>query len=213
MRRNKYRDMYKMLSSAITPRPIAFVSTVASDGVRNLAPFSFFNMVAFLPPLVSISMTLSPQRPKDTRENILATKEFVLNLISEPFAEAANATSVEAPAEVDEWIVSGLTEEPSTTVKPGRVRESAVSLECELYSYQDIYPDGADVPSTTIILGKVKVAHVRNAVLQADGLQLDPAKLRVISRLGGSTYARVGEGFDIARPSWKEVKKEMGDKL
>ncbi|VDB96176.1 unnamed protein product [Peniophora sp. CBMAI 1063] len=212
-------DMYKMLSSAITPRPIAFVSTISSDGIRNLAPFSFFQMVSFKPPLVMVSCTLSPRRPKDTRENILNTNEFVVNLISEPFVEAANSTSVEAPAEIDEWLVSGLTGEPSEQVMPERVREAAVSLECTLYSYQDIYSDETDksapdaAPTTTMMIGRIEKAHVRNSVLQPDGLQVDPAKLRVVSRLGGNTYARVTQGFDVARPSWRDVKKEIGDKL
>ncbi|KAI0028384.1 hypothetical protein K488DRAFT_89787 [Vararia minispora EC-137] len=206
-------DMYRLLSSAITPRPIAFVSTVAPDGVRNLAPLSFFQMVAFKPPLVMISCTIPRNRPKDTRENILSTKEFVLNLISEPFIEAANSCSVEAPAYVDEWIVSGLKGMPSVQVKPERVQDSAVSLECTYYSHQDIIPDGEENPSTTIIIGRVQLAHVRNSVLQPDGLQADPTKLRILSRLGGDTYARVSEGFDIPRPSWKEVKEKIGDKL
>ncbi|KZV69546.1 hypothetical protein PENSPDRAFT_652294 [Peniophora sp. CONT] len=212
-------DMYKMLSSAITPRPIAFVSTISADGVRNLAPFSFFQMVSFKPPLLMVSCTLSPRRPKDTRENILNTNEFVVNLISEPFVEAANSTSVEAPAEIDEWLVSGLTGEPSVQVMPERVKEAAVSLECTLYSYQDIYSDETDkstpdaAPTTTMMIGRIEKAHVRNSVLQPDGLQVDPAKLRVVSRLGGNTYARVTQGFDVARPSWRDVKKEIGDKL
>ncbi|KAI0268681.1 hypothetical protein BC834DRAFT_821058 [Gloeopeniophorella convolvens] len=203
-------DIYKMLSSAIIPRPIAFVSTLSAENSPNLAPFRYG--VAYDPPVVSISFTLSPGRPKDTRDNILATREFVVNLISEPYVEAANATSVEAPSDVSEWEVSGLSQEPSLHVKPARVKESAVSLECELFNFQDIFPDGATTPSTTLVLSRVKCAHVRHSVLQSDGLRIDPSKLRVVSRLGGLTYARVGEGFNLKRPAWNDVKQALEDR-
>jgi len=130
-----------------------------------------------------------------------------VNLISEPFAEAANETSVEAPPDVSEWDISGLTQEPSLHVKPARVRESAVSMECELFQSQDIFPDGATLPSATLVLGRVKYVHVRNAVLRSNGLSADPAKLRPISRISGMTYARLGEGFDLKRPEWSDVKQ------
>ncbi|KAJ8696771.1 hypothetical protein PTI98_006612 [Pleurotus ostreatus] len=103
------KNGYKVLTSAIIPRPIAFVSSVSAEGAPNLAPFSYFSMVSHNPPLLSISFSLSPRRPKDTRENILSTKKFTVNIISDDFIEAANSTSVEAPADVDEWLISGLT--------------------------------------------------------------------------------------------------------
>jgi len=125
-------DATQILNSTVVPRPIAFVSTLSAENKPNLAPFSFFQVVAYHPPIVSVSFRLSPRIPKNTRDNILATKEFVVNLISEPFIEAANETSVEAPADVSEWDISGLTQEPSVHVKPARVKESAVSLECDV---------------------------------------------------------------------------------
>ncbi|KAI5115004.1 hypothetical protein M0805_005286, partial [Coniferiporia weirii] len=189
-------DMYRFLTSAITPRPIAFVSTLSASGEPNLAPFSYFSMVSHNPPMLSVSFTLSAARPKDTRENIKATKEFVVNIISEPFVEAASATSIEAPADIDEWAVSGLTPTPSDIVKPPRVRESAVSLECELYHFLDIpAPDAPDgPPANTLVVGRIRRVHVRRAVLAAapdaepgtdtDSVQVDPARLRAVSRLG-----------------------------
>jgi flavin reductase (DIM6/NTAB) family NADH-FMN oxidoreductase RutF len=200
-------DATQMLNSTVVPRPIAFVSTLSAENKPNLAPFSFFQVVAYHPPIISVSFRLSPRLPKNTRDNILATKQFVVNLISEPFAEAANETSVEAPADVSEWDISGLTQEPSVHVKPARVKESAVSLECELFQSQDIFPDGATVPSATLVLGRVKYMHVRHSVLRSDGLRADPAKLRAISRLGSTTYGRVSEGFDLKKPEWDEVKQ------
>ncbi|KAH9961373.1 hypothetical protein BC827DRAFT_1342240 [Russula dissimulans] len=206
MAQTSAQDATQILNSTVVPRPIAFVSTLSAENNPNLAPFSFFQVVAYNPPIISVSFRLSPRQPKDTRNNILATKEFVVNLISEPFAEAANATSVEAPADVSEWDISGLTQEPSLHVKPARVKESAVSLECELFQSQDIYPDGATVPSATLVLGRVKYVHIRNSVLRPDGLRADPAKLRPISRISGVTYARLGEGFDLKRPEWSDIK-------
>ncbi|KAH9485452.1 hypothetical protein JR316_0002360 [Psilocybe cubensis] len=186
------KDSYRTLVSAIVPRPIALVSTQAKDGnVPNLAPFS-----------------LSPRRPKDTRNNILATREFTISIISEGFAEAANSTSVESPADTDEWLISGLTKENSDIVKPPFVRESAVAMECELYSFQDISVPGSEVPTVTVVLGLIKKLHVREAVLCEDGITVDPAKLRPVARLGGTTYGRLLEGFDLPRPSWRELRDE-----
>ncbi|KAF8210356.1 hypothetical protein K438DRAFT_1711027 [Mycena galopus ATCC 62051] len=183
------RETYKLLTSAIIPRPIALVSSLSADGVPNLAPFSYFSMVGHVPPLVSVSFSLSPKVPKHTRDNIMATKEFTVNIVSEAMAEAANATAVDAP--VDEWILSGLTMSPSTLVKPACVLESAVSLECELYFLKDLSPPNSERITTTVVLGLIKKAHVHESVLDARGTGVDPAKLRPISRLGSKTYARV----------------------
>ncbi|KAF7376216.1 Flavoprotein oxygenase [Mycena sanguinolenta] len=200
------KDTYKILTSAIIPRPIALVSSLAADGVPNLAPFSYFSMVGHNPPLLSVSFSLSQTRSKHTRENISATKEFTVNIVSEAFAEAANCTSAEADADADEFILSGLTTTPSTFVKPACVLESAVSLECQLYFLKDLSPPDSELVTTTLVLGLIKKAHVHESVLDADGATVDPAKLRAISRLGGLTYARMLEGFDIPRPSWKKAR-------
>ncbi|KXN85375.1 hypothetical protein AN958_11475 [Leucoagaricus sp. SymC.cos] len=156
--------------------------------------------------MLSVSFALSQRRPKDSRENILETKQFTVNIISESFIEAANSTSVESPADMNEWLLSGLTPAPSVLVKPPIVEESAVSMECELYSYQNI-PDLPSVaPTATLVLGLIKRVHVREAFLGKDGLTLDPAELRPVARLGGVSYARMLEGFDLPKPSWKATK-------
>ncbi|KAK0195499.1 flavoprotein oxygenase [Armillaria mellea] len=171
------RDVYKLLTSAIVPRPIALTSSLSSDGVPNLAPFSYFSMVSSNPPM--------PQ-----------------HFVYQAFVEAANITSVEA-SEVDEWIVSGLTMEPS--VKPARVKESAFSMECELHSYQDITPVGATEPTVTVVLGLIRHCHAMESVLDSDGARVDSDKLQVVARMGGDTYSTVVEGFDVARPKWKDL--------
>ncbi|SJK97592.1 uncharacterized protein ARMOST_00845 [Armillaria ostoyae] len=201
------RDVYKLLTSAIVPRPIALTSSLSPDGVPNLAPFSYFSMVSSNPPMLSISFSLSSRRKKDTRENVLATKEFTVSMISQAFVEAANITSVEA-SEVDEWVLSGLTMEPSTQVKPARVKESAFSMECE-----DITPVGATEPTVTVVLGLIRHAHAMESVLDSDGDRVDPDKLQVVARMGGDTYSKVVEGFDVARPKWKDLQPVYSDLL
>ncbi|THH09456.1 hypothetical protein EW145_g2010 [Phellinidium pouzarii] len=198
-------DVYRLLTSAITPRPVAFVSTLSASGEPNLAPFSYFSMVSHNPPLVSISCTLPSNRPKDTRENIKETKEFVVNIISEAFVDAASSTSIEAPADIDEWAVSGLTSMPSLR---------------QLYHFLDItLPElPSSGPTGSLILGRIRRAHIRRAVLtkntvapgsETDSVVVDPALLRPIARLGGDTFARLGTGFDIARPSWRALEGEV----
>ncbi|KAK0504680.1 hypothetical protein EDD18DRAFT_308478 [Armillaria luteobubalina] len=206
------RDVYRLLTSAIVPRPIALTSSLSPDGIPNLAPFSYFSMVSSNPPMLSISFSLSSRRKKDTRENVLATKEFTVNIISQAFVEAANITSVEA-SEVDEWILSGLTMEPSTLVKPARVKESAFSMECELHSYQDITPAGAAEPTVTVVLGLIRHAHAMESVLDSDGARVDPDKLQAVARMGGETYSKVVEWFDVPRPKWKDLQAVYSDLL
>ncbi|KAJ7178503.1 hypothetical protein C8R43DRAFT_973569 [Mycena crocata] len=198
---------YALLTSAIVPRPIALVSTLSADGVPNLAPFSYFSMVGHIPPLISVSFSLSQNRSKHTRENISANKQFTVNIISEAFAEAANSTAAEAPASVDEWVLSGLTMTPSTVVRPACVMESAVSLECQLYFLKDLSPPGSELVTTTLVIGLIKKAHIHESVLTVDGSSVDPRKLRPIARLGGTTYSRVLEGFDLERTSWKTARE------
>ncbi|KAI0093389.1 hypothetical protein BDY19DRAFT_923490 [Irpex rosettiformis] len=210
------KETYQLLTSAVVPRPIAFVASQSAGGVPNLAPMSYFNAVSANPPLLSISLTLSPRRPKNTRENILNTRQFTVNIISDTFVEAANACSVEAPAEIDEWIVSGLTPEPSESILVPRVQESAVSFECELYKHIDITALDSDKPTNTLILGLIKQVHVRKAVLSQTEDTVDAAKLRPVARLGGNTYVRLGDTFELGRPSWRawqdKVKKMHEEK-
>ncbi|KAF8609058.1 flavoprotein oxygenase [Ceratobasidium sp. AG-I] len=206
------KDIYRLMISGITPRPVAFVSSLAANGTANLAPFSYFSMVCHNPPIVSVSFTHSPTRRKDTSINIRETKEFTVNIISEPFVEGANWTSTDAPFGTEEWVGSGLTKVESSFVKPARVGESGFSMECELYSAQDISPPGSEIVTGTIILGLVKAIHVRKDVWLNDGKgigMVDPVKFRAIGRMGGLTYARIGEAFEIPRPAWDEIEAEV----
>ncbi|KIY73132.1 hypothetical protein CYLTODRAFT_387638 [Cylindrobasidium torrendii FP15055 ss-10] len=203
------RDVYRLLTSAVVPRPIALVSTLSEDGTPNLAPFSYFSMISSNPPMLSVSFSLPPKRKKDTRENILFTKEFSVNLVHQAYVEAVNAAAVES-SEPNEWLLSGLTMEPSVAIKAPCVKESVVCLECELHSHQDIAPDADSAPTTTLVLGRIKHVHVREFSLNEDGVTLNPEKLSVVSRLGGLLYAKVSgsDVFEVPRTVWKDIKQD-----
>ena len=130
------RDIYRLLTGVIVPRPIAFVSTVSRDGIRNLAPFSFFTAISANPPVICFSPMVRNRQAsqKDTLHNIEATREFVVNIVSESIAEQMNRTSADYPPEVDEFIEAGLTPLASDLVAPPRVGESLVSMECTLHT-------------------------------------------------------------------------------
>ncbi|KAJ7056203.1 hypothetical protein C8F01DRAFT_1258007 [Mycena amicta] len=202
--------MLAFFISAITPRPIAFVSSIAANGQENLAPFSWFNQVCTDPPVISISFATVP-RHKDTGTNIRETRGFTVNLVSEPWAVQANCCAIDAPPEVNEWTLSGLTKEPSISVAPARVKESAVSMECELLQHIEVKHPSGEVAANHI-LATIKYIHIRNAVLTERGT-VDPAKLRAVGRMGDISYAKVGNGFRTARPLWAEVKEDCEAKF
>jgi flavin reductase (DIM6/NTAB) family NADH-FMN oxidoreductase RutF len=175
------------------PRPIAFVSTLSADGVYNLAPFSFFNAVCAEPPVVSFCPTVRVP-PKDTLANIQATKEFVINIVSEEIAEQMNVCAGEYSTEVDEFGLSGLTPIPSDIVRPPRVLESHVNMECRMIQVIEVstLPRGGN-----LVLGEVVRFHVDDAVVTNSGI--DPDKLRAIGRMSGSSYVRTRDRFDLIR--------------
>jgi len=205
-------ELYKLMIGGIVPRPIAFCSTISEDGIYNLAPFSYFQACGHSPPL--ITLTCSASKPivdgegkhKDTLNNIRATKEFVVNIISEPFAEASNFTAVNAPPEINEWDLAGLTPIPSETIKPPRVGESAFSMECTVHAIHDIFSDDEQTRLTaSLVVGRVRRFHVREDLFGPTGA-IDPARLLPIGRLGGITYGRVTDSFEAPRYVWDDVK-------
>ncbi|KIJ59417.1 hypothetical protein HYDPIDRAFT_140660 [Hydnomerulius pinastri MD-312] len=194
--------LYTLMISGIVPRPIAFVSTISEEGIENLAPFSWFNMVTNWPPMVSFSCSNGPSRIKDTTHNVKNSKGgFTVNIISEPFVENANATAIDSPPGFDEWSLSGLTKVPSVHVKASRVKESAFSMECELYQAIDIVHPDTGERTNTLVLAHVKYIHIRNDVLNERGL-VDLTKFKPVARMGDITYARVGDVFRLPRPTW-----------
>jgi len=190
---------YRMLISAIVPRPIAFVSTLASDGQRNLAPFSFFMGVASQPLTLAISVFHRQGVPKDTAANILETGEFVVNASTEELAERVALASGDYARAYDEFALTGLTPAPSQRVRPPRVAESPWSLECRLHRSMVI---GEPPQATHLIVGEVVFAHVRDD-LWAEGM-IDAEKLRPIARLGANLFATLGRVIAIDRPQVDE---------
>lgn len=193
-------DIYKLMIGVIVPRPIAFVSTLDPHGIRNLAPFSYFTGCSTNPPVVCFCTAVRPgPRPhKDTLINIEATGEFVVNVVSEDIAEGMNAASAEAPPEVDEFVLAGLTPVPSELVRPPRVAESRVHMECRLRQIVHV----SDQPGGgSLVLGDVLRFHVQQDLL--DGFRIDQEKLRAIGRMGGPTYTRTRDLFHLPRPVWE----------
>ncbi|GAA6011860.1 hypothetical protein JCM11491_000774 [Sporobolomyces phaffii] len=199
--------LYKMLISAVTPRPIAFVASQDRNGRGNLAPFSYFNMVAHDPPTVMVSFSHpSPTELKGTCENILATKQFTVNLISEHYLEAANYTSIDTPKGQSEWPLSGLTQVGSTTIQVPRVGEAKFSMECELLHSYDIVNDNQE-RTGTVVLGRVRYFHVNDKIIDQESFLVDTKELKPVSRLGGISYARTTEAYELPRPVWKNEKE------
>jgi len=190
-------DIYKLMIGAIVPRPIALVSTVDAANVRNLAPFSYFTACSANPPVVVFCPILrpAPLLAKDTLRNIVATREFVVNIVSEEFAARMNATAAQVPPEVDEFELSGLTPIASELIKPARVAESHVHMECRLRQVVEV----SDQPGGgSLVLGEVLRFHVREDFIES--FRIDPDKLHAVGRMAGSTYTRTTDRFDLERP-------------
>lgn len=183
---------------AIVPRPIAFVSTLSPEGVRNLAPFSFFTGVSANPPVICFCpMRRSGEDPrKDTLRNISITREFVVNVVSEEIAQQMNICSTNFPPEVDEFEASGLTAVASDLVKPPRVAESHIHMECKLYFLVDMSELAG---GGNLVVGEVLRFHIDDRYI--DNFNIDPARLRAIGRMGGgATYTRTTDRFEMPRP-------------
>jgi flavin reductase (DIM6/NTAB) family NADH-FMN oxidoreductase RutF len=190
-------DIYKLMVVSIVPRPIALVSSVDQGNVRNLAPFSYFTACSSNPPVVVFCPIRRPVPPtaKDTLANVLATREFVVNIVSEEFVEHMNATAAQVGPEVDEFELSGLTPIPSDLIKPARVAESHVHMECRLRQTVQV----SDQPGGgTLVLGDVLRFHVRQDFI--DNFRIDPDKLRAVGRMAGTTYVRTMDRFELERP-------------
>ena len=198
-----YRDIYKLMIGAIVPRPIAFVSSISPEGALNLAPFSFFTGVSANPPVICFSPMIrgTDGNRKDTLNNIETTREFVVNIVSEDFAVQMNICSTEFPPEVDEFQQSGLTPISSDLVKAPRVKESKINLECRLLQVLHVSPKPL---GGSLVLGEVLRFHIADELW--DDYRIDPNKLRPIGRMGGPTYTRTTDRFDLVRPKAGEIK-------
>ncbi|KAI9901670.1 hypothetical protein N3K66_003487 [Trichothecium roseum] len=197
---------YRLLISGIAPRPIGFVSTVSKDGeTKNLAPFSYFQVIDHDPPMFIVGFSSRPGRVKDTYRNLKETGECVINTVSEGMMEAVNATSIDAPYGVSEWDVSGLHEAPTTTVRPSRVRESVLSVEgrvVDIKEFSDHQREGMSVAG--MILIKATRFWAREDAVDDEGSHIDLEKLRPVAQLGGISYGRITSTFELPRQRWAD---------
>jgi len=189
------RDFYRLLTSLVVPRPIAWVSTVGADGTPNLAPFSFFNAVSGSPPTLMVSIGQRHGRPKDTLRNIQETGEFAVHIVSENLAQAMNLSSGEYAYEVDEFERSGLDCVACTDIRPPRIASARAAFECRLT--QTVPVQGS---TSTMVLGLVLRVHLGRELLRPNG-QADARLLRPVARLGGNEYAHLGPVFSMERPT------------
>jgi len=203
------RQIYKLMIGIIVPRPIALVSTVDRQGRANLAPFSFFSGVGSNPPTVlfcpavraprspasDIEPAFRPDIRKDTLRNVEETGEFVINVVSEAIAAAANAASAEVPPEVDEFVLAGLAPLASEVVRPLRVAESPAQMECKLLQviYTSREPGGG-----VIVLGEVLRFHLREDLFE--DFRVDPTGLDAVGRMAGNTWVRTRDRIELVRP-------------
>jgi flavin reductase (DIM6/NTAB) family NADH-FMN oxidoreductase RutF len=197
-------ESYKLMTGLIVPRPVALVSTIDANGVPNVAPFSFFCGVGANPPTVLFCPSLRsapkpedarPDDRKDTLRNIEQTGEFVINIVSDDLASAANATASEVGPEVDEFLLAGLTAIPSEAVRAPRVAESPAQFECKL---MQIVFTGQGSGAGVVVLGEIVRFHVHPDLF--DNYRIDAAKLDAVGRMAGNTWVHTRERFELERP-------------
>jgi flavin reductase (DIM6/NTAB) family NADH-FMN oxidoreductase RutF len=188
--------LYKLLTSTIIPRPIGWISTVDENGINNLAPFSYFNMVSSDPPCIMFSTRRDNNKNKDTLNNVLQNGEFVVNLVTLDIVEQMNTTSASVEASIDEFELANLTPIDSVTVKPKRVKESLVHFECE--KIHEHFIDNDSNGGACVVIGKIKTIHIDDSILLENNY-IDLNKYQPIARLAGSNYGALGEIFSVKR--------------
>ena len=187
---------YRLLTSTVVPRPIAFVTTLSKNGIVNAAPFSFFNAVGSNPPVLVLGFEPKPDNSvKDTPTNIIETEEFVINIVDEALATQMNISAGNYEKHQSEIEIANIDVVKSTEVKPPRIQASPVSMECKLFQHTSLAGGGC------IIIGEVVQFHVQDdIIIQQDPLRIDVNKLNPIARLAGPDYARITDQFQIQRP-------------
>ncbi|MEL0111680.1 MAG: flavin reductase family protein [Rickettsiales bacterium] len=195
--KNDHGLPFNPYKSIVVPRPIGWISSLDPDGNANLAPYSQFNNLGYDPPYVMFSASHRPDTgaPKDSVANIIRTREFVCNLATYDLRKAVVKSAENFPPDVDEMEAAGVTKEASQLVKPPRVAESPVHLECRLYTVL-VLPGYAHQNTTHVVVGQVVGVHIRDDALTAEG-KLNVARLRPLARLGYQDYSSVTEIFDL----------------
>lgn len=189
------------INALVAPRPIGWISSLSTEGVRNLAPYSYFNLIASHPPVVMFGSGLV----KDTQRNVEATGEFVCNIVGFDLHEEMNQTSAHLPPEIDEFDFAGLEAAASTLVRPPRVKRALAALECKYVKTVPL-PSATDKPHFfSLIIGLVVGVHIDESVVR-DGI-VDVTKIRPVARLGYMDYSVVNEVFAMGRPEARQSTK------
>ncbi|MBC7523618.1 MAG: flavin reductase family protein [Flavobacterium sp.] len=188
--------LYKLLTGAIIPRPIGWISTIDQNGIHNLAPFSYFNAVGEDPPHVMFSTIRGNNTNKDTLNNILANGQFVVNMVTEDLVEKMNATARPFASDVDEFEIVGLSKIASEKIMPMRVKESLITFECEMvhHYFLENHKNGG----ACVIIGQIVMMHFDDTIL-LDNFKINLENYKPVSRLAGSNYSKIGEIFSLKR--------------
>ncbi len=192
-----FEGFNRVLTGVVVPRPIAFVSSVSADGIVNLAPFSFFNAMAYDPATIVLGISRSAGwKAKDTLANIEATGEFVVSVVVDDIAEAMNSTAAEFPADEDEFEIAGLTAKPSEIVRAPLVAESPVNMECRLNQVVNVGSDN----NHGIVIGEILLMHIRDDII--NGHRINHSLLKPVGRLAGNMYCKTDDVYEMVRPQY-----------
>jgi len=197
----KTSEVQNFLNHAIAPRPICFASTIDSNGNVNLSPFSFFNFFSTNPPIAifSPSRRVRNNTTKHTLQNILEVPEVVINIVDYEMVHQVSLCSCEFPKETDEFIKSGFTKEPSELIKPPRVKESPIQMECKVMEVKHLGTEGG---AGNLIICEILMMHINEAILGKNGM-IDQQKINHVARLGGNWYAKISPEnlFEVEKPN------------
>ena len=190
------------LNALVFPRPIGWISSISKTGIVNLAPYSFFNAISYVPPQVMFAATSNHQGGglKDTVANILSTKEFVVNLAIKKLKNHVNQSSIDAPHNVDEFKLCNLKKKKSNIVKPPLIAESPINLECRFLKKIDLKTLYKNKNQNKMIIGEVIGVHIENRFIKNG--KIDSLAMRAISRMGYNEYSIVDSIFLMKRPKW-----------
>jgi flavin reductase (DIM6/NTAB) family NADH-FMN oxidoreductase RutF len=191
------KDNYKLLIGSIIPRPIAFVTTLSATGVLNAAPYSYFNIVAANPPMISISVQRKNGEQKDTSRNAIESGAFVVHISDESYIEQINITAASLPSEESEVTLAELTPIASEKINVPGIAEARIRMECVLEQAIPLGGAGGS-PACDLLIGRIVCFHIDEALYENG--RIDPVALRPVSRLAGNSYSKLGELFEIDRP-------------
>ncbi|MFP3546617.1 flavin reductase family protein [Rhizobium sp. SIMBA_035] len=200
------RDRYKILIGTVIPRPIALVTTVSKDGQPNAGPFSFFNVLTHDPAIVAIGVeNYADMRFKDTARNIRETGEFTVHICDSALVDQMEVCAIKFGPEVNEMAEAGLATVPGQMVRSPRILAAPAALECRRHTTLQVGP------AREIILGEVVGVFVRSDAVDASNLHIDQQMMDAVGRMGGHTYARTHDQFDIKTltPQEWEIRKSL----